>query len=181
MLRNVKRIVLGLTTVGIATLQTNASELVCVNGDKLFKETNYAQQLKEQMQKMAQQLQREFNEKTKTIQEKLKQIQKELQSGLLTKEAKKAKEEEFIKLQRELQMYQLQYQQEMRNYFQSQFKKLNELVKSALEALSKKEGFKAVLNCQDLLYNDPSIDITDEVAKLVDQLAKEVQKGAKQK
>ena len=133
------------------------------------------------MQKKAQQLQKEFNEKTKSLQEKLKQIQKELQSGLLTKEAKKAKEEEFIKLQRELQMYQLQYQQEMRKYFQSQFKKLNDLVKAALEALSKREGFKAVLNCQDLLYNDPSVDITDEVAKLVDQLAKEVQKGEKQK
>jgi len=181
MLRNVKRVALGFAALGFFSLQLNASELVCVNGDKLFKETTYAQKLKGQIQKKAQILQKEFNEKTKSLQEKLKQIQKELQSGLLTKEAKKAKEAEFIKLQRELQMYQLQYQQEMRNYFQSEFKKLNDLVKTALEALSKKEGFKAVLNCQDLLYNNPSIDITDEVAKLVDQLAKEVQKGAKQK
>ncbi len=170
-----KKLLAGLAIIGASAHTLNAADLVCVNGDKLIQESNYAKELKNQLQQKAKELQQQIASKIKAIQNKLSQLQKELQSGVLTKEAKKAKEEEFIKLQQQLQMYQLQYQQQLRAYFQSEFKKLNDLVQAALKALAKTEGFKAAANCKDLLYYDPSIDITTQVVKLVDQLAKQAQ------
>ena len=177
----VKKLLLVTGFIGIgAASQVYATDLVCVNGDELMEQSNYAKEIKEKLQQRAQELQKQIEAKVKEIQNRLSQLQKELQSGLLTKEAKEAKQKEFIKLQQELQMYQLQYQQQIRMYFQEEFKKLDALVKAALKALAQTEHYKAVANCKDLLYYDPSIDITQSVVKLVDQMAKQ-SKEKKQK
>ncbi len=168
-----KKTLLGLSALGIVSFGTvNAAELVCVNGDALMQKATYAQELRKQIEEKVKEIQKNFEEKIGEIQKKLQQLQKELQSGLLSDEAKKQKEQEFLKLQQELRKYQLQYQQEVRKYFQEEFMKLDKLVKAAIKALAQTEGFKAVANCNDLLYYDPVIDITDEVAKAVDRLAK---------
>jgi outer membrane protein len=174
-IKGIFKLALPVATFGIligSAPSANATELVCVNGDELFKLSNAAQQLKKEMEQKRDQIIKNYQNKAQDIQKKLQTLQQELQSGLLTDEAKKAKQEEFIKLQQELQKLQYQAQMELQKFAGQQLKKLDELVKSALKALSKTEGFKAVADCQRLLYADPSIDITQKVAKVIDQIAK---------
>lgn len=158
---------------GAFSLGAKASEVVCVNGDELFKLSKYAQELKKEADKRRNEILSQYREKAQKLIEKLKSLQKELSSGLLSDEAKKQKQKEFMELQRELQTLQIQTQQEMQNYIKTTLENLDKLTKSALKVLSKTEGFKIALDCNAVLYYDPSADITKEVAKILDQLAKQ--------
>ncbi|HIP86756.1 MAG TPA: OmpH family outer membrane protein [Aquifex sp.] len=160
-----------LSTVGVFT--SYGVDFVCVNGDKLLKESEYAQKLKKEVEKKREKFTENFQEKARQLVKRIRELQNELSSGMLNDEAKREKQKELIKLQQELQMLQITIQQELRKYITSQLKKLDTLTKSALKALAKVKGFKVASDCNALLYYDPSVDITDEVAKVLDQLAEE--------
>jgi len=175
--KSIAKLALPALTFGIFTgvFSTNvaaATDLVCVNGDELFKLSKAAQQIKQEMEEKRKEILENFKKQAADIQKKLQTLQQELQSGLLTDEAKKQKQEEFIKLQQELQRLQFQAQMELQKFATQQLKKLDQFVKSALKALAQTEGFKAVEDCQRLLYYKPEIDITKEVAKVMDQMFK---------
>ena len=160
-----------LSTAGVVT--SYGLEFVCVNGDELIKESRYAQKLKQEVAKKREEMLKQFRERAKELVTKIRQIQTELNSGMLSKDAKEEKQKELVKLQQELQMLQFTLQQEAQKYITAQLQKLDKLTKSALKALAKVKGFKVAYDCNALLYYDPSIDITDEVAKILDQLAQE--------
>ena len=107
------------------------------------------------------------------IKKKLEKIQQELNSGLLSEEAKKEKQKEYINLQMELQQLQYQLSQELQEYAQKVLKKLDNMTRMAVKALQRTLGFKAVADCNALFYYDKSIDISPMVAKILDQMAKE--------
>ena len=158
---------------GALSFGAKAADIVCVNGDELFKLSQYAQELKKEADKKRNEILSQYRQKAQKIIERLKALQQELSSGLLSDEAKKQKQKEFMELQRELQMLQIQTQQEMQRYIKTALENLDKLTKSALKVLSKTEGFKVALDCNSVLYYSPSVDITKEVAKILDQLAKE--------
>jgi Skp family chaperone for outer membrane proteins len=157
----------GVLSVGFST------ELVCVNGDELLKESTYLSKLDKNFKEKGKHFQ-ELQKKIQEIVQKLKKLQKELQSGLLSDEAKKQKQQEFIKLQQQLQQLQIEIQYEY-SKLSKEFQKFNQLVtksvKASLKTLAKTEGFKAAVDCKNLLYYDKSIDITAKVAKVLDQFA----------
>ena len=174
-LKGIFKLALPITAFGIllgSNVGVTAGELVCVNGDKLFELSTAAKQLKSEMEQKRNEIIKDYQAKFQEIQKKLQTLQQELQSGLLTDEAKKQKQKEFIKLQQELQKLQIQAQMELQKFAEQQLKKLDKLVKSSLKALAKTEGFKAVTDCQRLIYYEPDIDITPKVAKVIDQIAK---------
>ncbi|RTZ61370.1 MAG: hypothetical protein DSZ31_00395 [Gammaproteobacteria bacterium] len=160
---------------GAGVITSYGVDFVCVNGDKLLKESEYAQKLKKEVEKKRKEFIEKFQEKARELVTKIRQLQTELSSGMLSDEAKKEKQKELIKLQQELQMLQITTQQEVQRYITSQLQKLDKLTKSALKALSRVKGFKVALDCNAVLYYDPSVDITDEVAKILDQLAEEAE------
>jgi outer membrane protein len=166
----IKKLIPFLGIVGFLNLGYSQN-LVCVNGDELIKDSVYASELKQQLEEEQKQFQEKYQKKAQELLNRLKQLQKELQSGLLSDEAKKEKEKEFLKLQKELQQLQFQAQMEAQKLVMEKLKKLDKLTKAALKVLSQTEGFSAAVDCKNLLYYDPSIDITKKVAKILDQLA----------
>ena len=166
------KLALAALSFGFFSLSAQSSEIVCVNGDELLKLSSYAQQLKQEVEAKKQEILNKYQQKAKQIVEKLKALQQELSSGLLSEEAKKEKQQEFMKLQAELQSLQMQMQQELRRYITQTLQNLDKLTKAALKALAQTEHFKVAADCKSLLYYDPSVDITKEVAKVLDQLAK---------
>ena len=151
----------------------SSSELVCVSADELFEQSTYAQTLKKQMENKRKEIFQEFSKKAQEIKKKLEKIQQELNSGLLSEEAKKEKQKEYINLQMELQQLQYQLSQELQEYAQKVLKKLDNMTRMAVKALQKTLGFKAVADCNAFFYYDKSIDISPMVAKILDQMAKE--------
>ncbi len=168
-----KKLLLGSALIGALALPqaVQAQKLVCVNGDELLKESHYAQELKAQLTKKKAELIKKYQQKAKELISKLKSLQRELSSGLLSEEAQKQKQEEYMKLQQQLQMLQMEAQQEAQRYITKQLQKLDSLTKAAVKALAKTVGFDAAIDCNALLYHSPKIDITPQVAKVIDQLA----------
>ncbi len=165
-----------LPLVGIAVFSflvgssVNATDVVCVNGNELIKDSQYAQQLKHEIEIKKQQIIAKYRQEAQKLIEQLQKLQKELSSGLLSSEAKKQKQEEYIKLQQRLQLLQLQAQQEVQKYISEQLQKLDKLTKAALKVLAKAKDFDIVADCNNLLYYSPSVDITKDVAKIIDQM-----------
>lgn len=165
-----------LPLVGIAVFSflvgasVNATDVVCVNGNELIKDSQYAQQLKHEIEIKKQQIIVKYRQEAQKLIEQLQKLQKELSSGLLSSEAKKQKQEEYIKLQQRLQLLQLQAQQEVQKYISEQLQKLDKLTKAALKVLAKAKGFDIAADCNNLLYYSPNVDITKDVAKIIDQM-----------
>ena len=170
-----RKLLLGASLLGIFSIApaVQAGEIVCVNGDELIKESHFAQQLKREVEAKKKEFIEKYQKKAQELVQKLQKLQKELSSGLLSEEAKKQKQEEYIKLQQELQQLQIEAQQEAQKYITEQLQRLDKLTKAALKALAKVKGFEAAVDCNALLYHSPEIDITKDVAKVVDQLAEQ--------
>ena len=170
-----KKLLAGMVFLGAVSLpqMVQAQKLVCVNGDELLKESHYAKELKEQLSKKKAELIKKYQQKAQELIAKLKSLQKELSSGLLSEDAQKQKQQEFTKLQQQLQMLQMEAQQEAQKYITEQLQKLDKLTRTALKVLAKTIGFDAAMDCNALLYHSPKIDITPEVAKVIDQLAQQ--------
>jgi len=151
-----------------------AAELVCVDNQRIFELSSYAKSVQEQILKKRQELMSQFQNRIREIQQKITAVEQQIKSGLLSEEAVKQKREELAKLQEQLQRLVIQSQQEWNAYMQQEYEKLGKLEKAALEALSKTMGFKAVVDCQMLIYHSPEVDVTEQTAKVIDQLAKKV-------
>jgi len=169
-------VLLGSTLGGGFFKSSQAVELVCVSGNQLLQESQFAQKIKQQLQQKRNQLIEEFKKKAQELQEKMKKLQEEVTSGLLSKEEREKKEKQLEELNKQLQMLQIQTQQQIMAYTQQQLQLLDKLAKEAIKALSQSLGFKAAIDCTQLLYYDKSIDITPQVAKILDQMAKEAGK-----
>ena len=170
-----RKLLLGASLLGFLSLipVAQAGEIVCVNGDELIKESQFAQKLKSEIEAKKREFIEKYQKRAQELIQKLQKLQQELSSGLLSEEAKKKKEEEFVKLQQELQTLQIEAQQEAQKYITEQLQKLDRLTKAALKALAKVKGFEAALDCNTLLYYSSDVDITKDVAKVVDQLAEQ--------
>jgi Skp family chaperone for outer membrane proteins len=162
-------VILGLGLVG----KGYAAELVCVNNQEVLKVSSYAKSVQEQILKKKQEMMEEFKKKLEPLKQQMEALQKQIQSGLLSQEAVEEKRKELAKLQQQMQLLMMQAQQEYMRYAEEQYQKLTQLEQAALKALEKTLGFKAVVDCQQLLYYSPEIDITNQTAKVIDQLAKQ--------
>ena len=171
-LKKVKAALLALS-FGAISLGANASEIVCVNGDELLKVSQFAQELKKEVEQKREEIISQYQQKAQKILERLKSLQQELSSGLLSDEAKKKKQREYMQLQAQLQTLQMETQQQLQQYLSQTLKKLDQITKAALKVLAKTENFKVAADCKSLLYYDPSVDITKQVAKILDQLARQ--------
>jgi len=169
-----KKNFLGLVLVitSMVGLPLSAAEVVCVDGNELLKYSQYGQELKQNVEQKKVEIMTKYRQKAQNLIKKLEKIRNELSSGLLSEDAKKEKQKELVKIQQELQLLQLQAQQEIQMYINQQLQKLDKLAKSALKALSQVKGFEIAIDCNSLLYYSPKVDITKDVAKIVDQLWK---------
>jgi len=164
-----------LALIGAAALgflgAANAAELVCVNNEEILKRSSYALKVQQEVQQKEQELKAALEQKVKPLQEKLNLLQQQIQSGLLSQEAVKQKQEEMLQIQRQIQQMVIETQAEFQKFAQERFQSLDELEKKALEMLARQYGFKAVIDCRALLYYSPEIDMTDETARAMDDLA----------
>jgi Skp family chaperone for outer membrane proteins len=151
----------------------NATELVCVNNQEILEISTYAKHIQQLVQQKEQELKKQLEQKVQPLQQKLMAIQQQIQSGLLSQEAVKQKQQEALKIQQQIQQLVIETQQEYQKFAQEQFDKLTQLEKAALKALSKTLGFKSVIDCRAFIYYTPEVDITEQTAKVMDQLAKE--------
>ncbi|WP_353684897.1 OmpH family outer membrane protein [Thermodesulfovibrio sp. 3907-1M] len=138
----------------------------------------------EEGKKAVGQLQNMLEERQKILEEKQKKIQSlkeefEKKRSVLSEDARKSKEDEIDRLQRELQRtaadYQVELQKKQNEITQSMFKEIRQLINE----YAQKEGYSIILEKADqiILFTTPEVDITDKIISLYNQ--KTQQKGKK--
>ena len=128
----------------------------------------------EEGKKLRKEIEEKFNyykEKAKKIEEKIKEVKKQLESPLLSEQAKKEKEKEIEKLRAEIQKLTIEAQTTLNDMKKSAENKLAKKIKLVVKEYSQKNGIDIVFfnaMVSPILYADKSIDITDEIMKLLD-------------
>jgi outer membrane protein len=99
----------------------------------------------------------------------LKQMRDDLQkkSMMLSQEAKDAKEKDYQKKLRDLKLYANDSEAELKTIYREKTQKLVHDILYVARDFAKKNNFSIVIEKQEggVVYNDKSIDITDEILK----------------
>jgi outer membrane protein len=151
-------------------------KIVFVNEDTISVRYDYAKDMRKRLEDKGNAAQNDVGSRRQSLQREVAEYQK----GANTMSADQRSSTEQ-RLQRETQEFQ-QYQQNAGAQFQSdqsdESKKLYDKVYAFTKQYAKDNGYKMVLSFQsgnvNLLYADPSLDVTDDfVKKLNDAYAKE--------
>ena len=93
----------------------------------------------------------------------------EREATVMSREAREEKEIEFRVKARNLQEKDQRYRNEFVGKQRTEIDKLRAVVLEIAQEIGKKEGFTLVVSKVGILYNDPSVDLTDKVVKMLNQ------------
>lgn len=130
----------------------------------------------EEGKKAVSELQAMVESKQKSLEEKQKKIttlkeEFEKKKSVLNEEARKAKEDEIERLSRDLQRtaadYQVEIQKKQNEITQSLLKEIRQIIND----IAQKEGYTLILEKTEqlILFNSPSIEITDKIISTLNQ------------
>lgn len=145
----------------------NVDKIVFVDSDSLLNQYEYFKVLKSKMEAKGKSADNDMKAKGQAFQRDMQKYQSE--AAGMTAEQRAATEERLSRKQQELQAY----QQNAGTAFQNEQAKEQELlynkVADYLKVYAKNKGYKMVLKYQkgmgDILFADPSLDVTTEVIK----------------
>jgi len=161
----------------------NATEysVAYINSDSVLEKYDYFKKLQEDLQAKSQKLEKEYQNRAQGLQKEVTDYQRNINN--LTIGQAKALEEDLMKKQQNLRMYQESLSQQL---MQEQAKINEDLYKRVTKFLkdySEKRGLELVVKYNqgsDVLYANDSMNITHSVIEgLNDQYAKEQQEGKK--
>ena len=148
-------------------VDVDVDKIVFVDSDSLLNQYEYFKVLKNKMEAKGKSADNDMKAKGQAFQRDMQKYQSE--AAGMTAEQRAATEERLSRKQQELQAY----QQNAGTAFQNEQAKEQELlynkVADYLKVYAKNKGYKMVLKYQkgmgDILFADPSLDVTSEVIK----------------
>lgn len=93
----------------------------------------------------------------------------EREAMVMSREAREEKEIEFRVKARNLQEKDQRYRAEFVGKQRQEIDKLRKVVLEIAQEIGKSEGYTLVVSKVGVLYNDPAVDLTDKVVKLLNQ------------
>lgn len=147
--------------------EVNLDKIVFVDSDSLLNQYEYFKVLKTKMEAKGKAADNDLKAKGQAFQRDMQQYQS--QANSMTAEQRAATEERLSRKQQELQAYQQNagaaFQEEQSKEQEALYNK----VADYLKVYAKNKGYKMVLKYQkgmgDILFADPSLDVTSEVIK----------------
>lgn len=164
MKKAVKLAVVGLATV-IASLTANAQKVASIDLDSLVSLMPETAKAQEQGQDLAKQLEQQITTMQKELQDKYEKFQADRPN--LTPVILDARRKELEDLDRRIQEFQTQAQQEFQIKTGEFSKPVYDKAKKAIEQVAKENGYKYVLNTGlgVVIYSEPTDDIMALVIK----------------
>jgi len=178
-------IILALLALPLASMPTSAAraedaaassarplKIAVVDVQEIFKQSKAASKLRDQLEAQKDALQKEFSKEEGGLRDQERELADK--RGVLAADAFEQKRRDF---QDKVAAFQKKAQERGRDLDQKFANGNNQVRKIMLEAVadvSEKNGYSAVLSRADLLIFDKSLDITDQVLKIVDQKLPEV-------
>jgi outer membrane protein len=168
------------TTAAPATASTPASgdkpTTVYVNSDTLYSKYNYAKDVNNALQAKLKGAQGDMQSKTDAFQREVVDYQKS--QATMPADQRQVTEQRLQREQQQLQGYQQNESAQLQDDKATQYQKVYDKVDDFVKNFAKQNGYKLVLtyskNVQTVIYGDPSLDVTADVVKgLNDAYAKE--------
>ncbi|QJD94921.1 OmpH family outer membrane protein [Mucilaginibacter robiniae] len=148
-----------------------SAKIVFVNSDSLLNKYDYFKDMSARLETKGKAAQSDLQSKGQAFQREVAEYQKS--AGTMTAEQRQATEQRLQRKQQELQAYQQNAGAQVQNETASEQSKLYEKVAEFLKVYAKDKGYKMVMTYQKgnsgILYGDPSLDITSDVVKKLNE------------
>lgn len=152
---------------GSAPAALGANQIVFVNSDTLLNKYEYFKDMADRLEKKGKAAQNDLQAKGQAFQREVAEYQKNAQS--MSADQRQATEQRLARKQQELQAYQQNAGAQVQGDQAKEQAKLYEKVSDFLKTYAKEKGYKMVMTYQKgnsgILYGDPSLDITNDVVK----------------
>ncbi|NIK74088.1 outer membrane protein [Thermonema lapsum] len=154
-------------------------DIVYVNSDSLLAKYAFYKDAQKELEKKRKSFEQDLNSRVSSLERDIADFQQKANS--MTLQQAKATEQSLIERQQNL----AQYKQTLENqYLEEEFKmaeKLNKNLEDFMQRYAKEKGYKLILGYKPgvtVWYGDPSLDVTDEVVKLLNEEYKNQEKQA---
>jgi outer membrane protein len=149
---------------------------VYINSDTLYSKYNYAKDVNNALQAKLKSAQGDMQSKTDAFQREVVDYQKN--QATMPADQRQVTEQRLQREQQQLQGYQQNESAQLQDDKATQYQKVYDKVDDFVKGFAKQNGYKLVLtyskNIQTVVYGDPSLDVTAEVVKgLNDSYTKE--------
>jgi outer membrane protein len=163
-------------STGSSATASEKGTTVYINSDTLLAQYNYAKDMQERLTAKGKAAQQEVASKGQALQREVAEYQKS--AATLAADKREETEKRLTREQQEFQQFQQNAGAEFQKYQGDETSKLYQKTTDFAKAYAKEKGYKLVLTysktAPGVLYVDPSLDVTAEVVKeLNDQYAKD--------
>jgi len=164
------------TAPAAATATSNKDLIVYINSDTLSAKYNYVKDMDKRLTAKSDAAKSDLQSKGQAFQREVADYQKN--AGTLPADQRQTTEQRLQREQQQLQSYQQNASAEVQDAQSKEMVKLYDKISDFTKQYAKEKGYKLVLtyskNNTSMLYGDPSLDITADVVKeLNDAYAKE--------
>ena len=148
-----------------ATNAGAASSVAVVDIDTLAAKSEYCKDGQKELENKQKKYREQLNSKGQALQNAIASFQKKMQSGAFTSQQAESAQAQLQKQQQALQAFQEKIENEMAQATQNYQKKLREDLNTFLKTYNTDGRFKVIISKSgdNVLYSDPSVDITEDV------------------
>ncbi|WP_043766397.1 OmpH family outer membrane protein [Algiphilus aromaticivorans] len=127
-----------------------------------------------QYEEAEQRMRSDFEERASTLQAEARQLQSDIETfqkeaDLMAADARQEQEQELTTRQRDFQLKQKQFREDVSNRERELFEELMGEVRDIIEKVAREKGLDLIVS--DPVYAKPSMDLTDEVLRRLSQQA----------
>ena len=169
MMRKMMRAVIVVSALALVTPAAHAedSKFAIVNVQKIMKDSKAAQSARDQLKAKQQQFQEEISKTEKDLQKQDQELEK--QRTILSQEAFEKQVKEFRKKATDAQKDVQTKRMNLSKAFDASLADIQSNVTQILNEMAKEKGFELVIPSSQVLYYGPTLDISDEVLKRLNE------------
>jgi len=147
---------------------SNTNKIVVVDLQRIIAQSIEGKKAMQKLKQKEEEIQKEINKKQETLLKLKDELEKK--SLMLSMDAKEDKSKNFERQTREYKYFIDDISKKMRKYKLESQKKILEELSAIIQDIGKKNNYKLILGKRAgaVYYNDPGIDITDDIIKAYD-------------
>lgn len=138
-----------------------------INAQKLIEGTRKGRAVSDKLEKFG----KEKQDQITAMQNEIKKIEKELMSPALNEATKEKKALDMQNRRTELKRFVEDSQRGMQNLTQQEMQALQEEIKPIIQQIGRTKGLTIIMEITAVAYYDESVDITDDIIKIMDSKA----------
>ena len=159
-----KTAVILMTILFLSCFAFSEVKIGVINPQKLVEETKKGKEIARKFENLRQQKENAF----KTMQDEIKKLEKDLASPALSMTARESKSLELDRKKTAIKRFAEDSRKELQSRLDQEVNALKREIHPILKQYGKEKGFSIIFEMQGAVYFDPTIDITNEIIKILD-------------